>query len=154
MKFGGTSVADTDKIRNVARRMVATHETGRPTVGVVSAMGETTDTLAALAAAGGRIVWVGPDRGLEESIQLGSDATVLDAGWAAVVPGFVDAHTHLAFTGDRDEEIRQRLAGATYQQIAAAGGGIVRTVEATRAATTEPLPISDSFGGIRKRRTG
>ena len=50
MKFGGTSVADTDKIRNVARRMVATHETGRPTVGVVSAMGETTDTLAALAA--------------------------------------------------------------------------------------------------------
>ena len=50
MKFGGTSVADTDKIRNVARRMVATHETGWPTVGVVSAMGETTDTLAALAA--------------------------------------------------------------------------------------------------------
>ena len=50
MKFGGTSVADTDKIRNVARRMVATHETGRATVGVVSAMGETTDTLAALAA--------------------------------------------------------------------------------------------------------
>src|SRR5436190_19832931 len=50
MKFGGTSVADTDKIRNVARRMVATHETGRPTVGVASAMGEPTDTLAALAA--------------------------------------------------------------------------------------------------------
>src|SRR6476659_7950967 len=50
MKSGGTSVADTDKIRSVARRMVATHETGRPTVGVVSAMGETTDTLAALAA--------------------------------------------------------------------------------------------------------
>jgi len=50
MKFGATPVADTDKIRNVARRMVATHETGRPTVGVVSAMGETTDTLAALAA--------------------------------------------------------------------------------------------------------
>src|SRR6476660_8510815 len=50
MKFGGTSVADTAKIRSVARRMVATPETGRPTVGVVSAMGETTDTLAALAA--------------------------------------------------------------------------------------------------------
>src|SRR6478609_7971080 len=50
MKFGGSSVADTDKIRNVARRLVATHETGRPVVGVVSAMGETTDTLAALAA--------------------------------------------------------------------------------------------------------
>ena len=50
MKFGGTSVADADKIRNVARRLVAAHETGRPVVGVVSAMGETTDTLAALAA--------------------------------------------------------------------------------------------------------
>jgi aspartate kinase len=50
MKFGGSSVADTDKIRSVARRLVATHETGRPVVGVVSAMGETTDTLAALAA--------------------------------------------------------------------------------------------------------
>ena len=50
MKFGGSSVADTDKIRNVARRLVAMHETGRPVVGVVSAMGETTDTLAALAA--------------------------------------------------------------------------------------------------------
>jgi aspartate kinase len=50
MKFGGTSVADVDKIKNVARRLVAMHETGRPVVGVVSAMGETTDTLAALAA--------------------------------------------------------------------------------------------------------
>jgi imidazolonepropionase len=94
---------------------------------------------AALAAAAGQIVWVGPDRALDESVELGSEATVLDAGGAAVVPGFVDAHTHLAFTGDRDEEIRQRLAGATYQQIAAAGGGIVRTVEATRAATPEDL---------------
>jgi imidazolonepropionase len=94
---------------------------------------------AALAAAEGRIVWVGPDRALPESVRLGPDATVLDAGGAAVVPGFVDAHTHLAFTGDRDEEIRQRLAGASYQQIAAAGGGIVRTVEATRGATALDL---------------
>jgi imidazolonepropionase len=94
---------------------------------------------AALAAAAGRIVWVGPDRALPESVQLGPEATVLDAGGAAVIPGFVDAHTHLAFTGDRDEEIRQRLAGASYRQVAAAGGGIVRTVEATRGATLEGL---------------
>ena len=58
---------------------------------------------------------------------------------AAVVPGFVDAHTHLAYAGDRDEEIRRRLAGATYRDIAAAGGGIVTTVAATRAATREEL---------------
>src|SRR5204863_6486875 len=94
---------------------------------------------AALAAAAGRIIWVGPDRALPESVRLGPEATVLDAGGAAVVPGFVDAHTHLAFTGDRDEEIRQRLAGASYQEVAAAGGGIVQTVAATRSATVEEL---------------
>ena len=43
------------------------------------------------------------------------------------MPGFVDAHTHLAFAGERDDEIRRRLAGASYEEIAAAGGGIVRT---------------------------
>jgi imidazolonepropionase len=64
---------------------------------------------------------------------------VLDAGGAAVVPGFVDAHTHLAFAGDRDEEIRRRLAGASYREISAAGGGIVRSVEATRGASREEL---------------
>jgi imidazolonepropionase len=56
-----------------------------------------------------------------------------------VLPGFVDAHTHLAFAGSRDEEIRKRLAGASYQEIAAAGGGIVRTVTATRAASRDAL---------------
>src|SRR6185436_19358002 len=57
----------------------------------------------------------------------------------AVLPGFVDAHTHLAFAGDREDEIRRRLAGATYAEIAAAGGGIVRSVAATRAASVEEL---------------
>jgi imidazolonepropionase len=94
---------------------------------------------AALAATGGRIAWIGPDREVEGAVSLAPGATVLDAEGGAVVPGFVDAHTHLAFTGDRDEEIRRRLAGATYQEIAAAGGGIVRTVAATRAATVEEL---------------
>ena len=49
------------------------------------------------------------------------DAVVLDAEGAAVVPGFVDAHTHIAFAGDRDDEIRRRLAGATYKRDR--GGG-------------------------------
>jgi imidazolonepropionase len=66
----------------------------------------------------------------------------LDAAGAAVVPGFVDAHTHLAYCGNRDPEIVRRLSGASYQDIAASGGGIVRSVEATRAATVEELALA------------
>jgi imidazolonepropionase len=56
-----------------------------------------------------------------------------------VVPGFVDPHTHLVFAGDRRDELRRRLSGATYADIAAAGGGIVKTVGATREATEHRL---------------
>ena len=94
---------------------------------------------AAVAARRGRIVYAGPEAGLASAVAPEPGATVLDAGGAAVVPGFVDAHTHLAFAGDRDEEIRRRLAGASYREIAAAGGGIVRSVEATRQASREAL---------------
>jgi imidazolonepropionase len=88
---------------------------------------------AALGARRGRLVWVGPERGLLAAVELEEGATVLDAGGGAVVPGFVDPHTHLAFAGDRDDEIARRLAGASYAQVAAEGGGIVRSVAATRA---------------------
>jgi imidazolonepropionase len=64
---------------------------------------------------------------------------VIDAGGKCVTPGFVDAHTHLVFAGNRADEFEQRIAGATYQQIAAAGGGIARTVRLTRAATEDEL---------------
>jgi imidazolonepropionase len=94
---------------------------------------------AAIAVSGGRIAWVGPETELASAVSLRPGARELDAAGGAVVPGFVDAHTHLAFAGDRDDEIRGRLAGASYQEIAAAGGGIVRTVAATRAATTDEL---------------
>jgi imidazolonepropionase len=94
---------------------------------------------AAVAASEGRIVWVGPDGALDASVSLAPDAPVLDAGGAAVVPGFVDPHTHLVFAGDRDDELRRRLAGVSYKEIAASGGGIVRSVEATRAASVEEL---------------
>jgi imidazolonepropionase len=57
----------------------------------------------------------------------------------AVIPGFVDCHTHLVFAGDRAEEFAARCAGATYQQIAAKGGGILSTVRATREATPTQL---------------
>lgn len=96
-------------------------------------------TNAALAACDGRIAWVGQDSRFDRTVSLRPGAELLDASEGAVVPGFVDAHTHLAFAGDRDDEIRRRLAGASYEEIAAAGGGIVRTVEATRAASREEL---------------
>jgi imidazolonepropionase len=94
---------------------------------------------AAVAAARGVIVYAGPSQGLAAAVRVESGATLLDAEGGAVVPGFVDAHTHLAFAGNRDDEIQKRLAGASYKEIAAQGGGIVRTVTATRAASRETL---------------
>src|SRR5437773_4086377 len=67
------------------------------------------------------------------------DAIVVDAHSGAVVPGFVDAHTHVVFCGDRRHELRRRLAGASYAQIAGEGGGILSTVAATRAASEEQI---------------
>jgi imidazolonepropionase len=92
-----------------------------------------------IAAYRGVIVYVGPADRLRDAIELQSDATRLDASGCTVVPGFVDAHTHVVFAGDRRSELQQRLAGATYAEIAAAGGGILNTVIATRASSEEAL---------------
>jgi len=64
---------------------------------------------------------------------------VIDAEGRCVTPGFVDAHTHLVFAGNRADEFEKRIGGATYQEIAAAGGGILRTVKLTRAASEDDL---------------
>jgi imidazolonepropionase len=90
---------------------------------------------AVVAAYRGRIVFVGPDAEWWREGNLSEDAETVDAAGGAVVPGFVDAHTHVVFAGDRRAELRRRLAGATYAQIAADGGGIVATVRATRDAS-------------------
>jgi imidazolonepropionase len=66
-------------------------------------------------------------------------AVLVDAGGRCVTPGFVDAHTHLVFAGNRAAEFEQRIGGATYPQIAAAGGGILRTVALTRASSEDDL---------------
>jgi imidazolonepropionase len=94
---------------------------------------------ATLAARNGRIVFVGSHEAAGRAIQLEPDATVIDAEGRAVVPGFVDAHTHIVYAGDRRDELRQRLKGATYQEIAQQGGGILSTVRATRTATVDTL---------------
>lgn len=88
---------------------------------------------------GQRIVFAGADRDLAPDLQSASGATTIDAASWSVVPGFVDAHTHAIFAGDRRDELRRRLAGATYAEIAAAGGGIVSTVLATREASEADL---------------
>jgi imidazolonepropionase len=87
----------------------------------------------------GRIVFVGSATDAAAAVTLTPQAQVIDARGCTVVPGFVDAHTHLVFAGDRRDELRRRLGGASYAEIAASGGGIVKTVDATRLATEHDL---------------
>jgi len=75
----------------------------------------------------------------EEIAKNAGDAEVIDAGGRLVLPGFVDAHTHLVFAGNRLDDFERRARGETYGQIAKAGGGIWSTVEKTRAASGEDL---------------
>lgn len=85
----------------------------------------------------GRIAAIGSYRELRSLAE--SDTDIVDAGGRAVLPGFVDAHTHLVFGGNRIGDFESRVAGRTYQQIAAAGGGISSTLQATRSASEEEL---------------
>jgi imidazolonepropionase len=80
----------------------------------------------------GMIERVGASDEIEKNV---GDAEVIDAGGRVVMPGFVDAHTHLVFSGNRLDDFQRRARGDTYEQIAKAGGGIWSTVEKTRAAS-------------------
>ncbi len=87
----------------------------------------------------GRIVAVGRTAEVLQEVSLTPETAILDAQGRAVIPGFVDPHTHAVFAGDRVAEFEQRLQGADYLAILAAGGGILQTVQETRAATLEEL---------------
>jgi len=87
----------------------------------------------------GRIVFVGREAAFDAGVRTTPDAVIIDAGGGTVLPGFVDPHTHVVYAGDRREELRRRLAGASYAEIAAAGGGILSTVRATREASEDAL---------------
>ena len=94
---------------------------------------------ASIVAADGVIEFVGPPDDADRLCPPDSGATIIDASGCTVVPGFVDPHTHVVFAGDRREELRRRLAGATYAEIAAEGGGILSTVRDTRDASEDEL---------------
>jgi imidazolonepropionase len=114
-----------DRIWTGAR--IATLDPNRPGLGIVED--------GALAAVGGRIAWVGPAAempGLDAAERID-----LEGRW--VTPGLIDCHTHLVYAGNRAHEFELRLAGASYEEIARAGGGILSTVKATRAATEAEL---------------
>ena len=86
---------------------------------------------------GGVITWIG-DSG-DARVRQGMNGDTVDAQGALVTPGLIDCHTHLVFGGHRADDFERRLKGETYEQIARAGGGIVSTVRATRAASEEEL---------------
>jgi imidazolonepropionase len=85
------------------------------------------------------IVWVGREAELPQAVDLAPDGLDVDAEARCVLPGFVDAHTHVPFAGSRAAEYGERLVGVTYGEILARGGGINVTVQATRQASEEEL---------------
>ncbi|MEZ0243746.1 MAG: imidazolonepropionase, partial [Sphingomonas sp.] len=87
----------------------------------------------AVAAKDGRIVYAGPADGAPDA------ADIIDCAGRWITPGLIDCHTHLVYAGNRAREFELRLQGATYEEIARAGGGIVSTMKATRAASAAEL---------------
>ncbi|HEY0647860.1 imidazolonepropionase [Phenylobacterium sp.] len=112
-----------DRVWRNAR--LATLAPGRPGLGEIER--------GAIAALDGRIAWVGAEADAPEA------AETIDCEGRWITPGLIDPHTHLVYGGDRAREFELRLAGASYEEIALAGGGIVSTMAATRAASEDDL---------------
>ena len=98
----------------------------------------------ALLVDGGQLAWVGSDGDLPAGLQADAEVAL---GGALVTPGLLDCHTHLVYGGDRATEFELRLRGATYEQIAQAGGGIRSTLAATRQASDQTLFDSAALTG-------
>ena len=118
-------------------QLVTLRGAARPRVGAEMRKLSIIEDGAMLVGDDGRIAAAGARVEVEPLITDGCE--VLDAGRRVCLPGFVDAHAHPVFAGTRAGEFEQRAAGATYQEIAAAGGGIRASVRATRAATEDEL---------------
>ncbi len=93
----------------------------------------------AVVCAGDQIAWVGREGEWPDELAPPADAPTVDAGGGVVLPGLIDCHTHAVFAGSRAHEFAARLEGATYEEILAAGGGILGTVAHTRAAELDAL---------------
>jgi imidazolonepropionase len=93
----------------------------------------------AVAITGGRIAAVGPTEAVLREVGVDDGTRVIDASGRLVLPGLVDPHTHLIFAGSREYELAMKLAGASYMEIHARGGGILDTVRSTRDASLETL---------------
>ena len=119
--------------------------------GDMGAYGEVPDGVVAVIA--GKIAWVGPKSELPED-GVDSHTEVHDASGAWITPGLIDCHTHLVFGGNRANEFEARLQGATYTEIASAGGGIRSTVRATREATYEELEADAVARAAELQRQG
>ncbi|PHR60729.1 MAG: imidazolonepropionase [Robiginitomaculum sp.] len=98
----------------------------------------------ALAVKEGCIFWLGSMKDMPLSILEGEKKQTIDCEGRWMTPGLVDCHTHLVFAGNRAKEFEMRLHGESYEAIARAGGGIVSTVKATRAASEDELYVSAS----------
>ncbi|MGN6549048.1 MAG: imidazolonepropionase [Pararhizobium sp.] len=111
------------------RARLVTLASGRPGLGIVED--------GAIAIEGERIAYAGPEADLPEPLKKADETINCDGRW--ITPGLIDCHTHLVYAGSRAREFEQRLAGASYEEIARAGGGIVSSVKALRAASDDDL---------------
>ncbi|MCK4915700.1 MAG: amidohydrolase family protein, partial [Candidatus Eisenbacteria sp.] len=93
----------------------------------------------AVASAAGRVLAAGPESDVMASVETGPGTTVVDADGGVVTPGLVDPHTHAVFAATRESEFAMRVEGATYEEIAEAGGGIRSSVRSLRDASPELL---------------
>ncbi|MER8526289.1 imidazolonepropionase [Mesorhizobium sp. M0814] len=91
----------------------------------------------AVAVRNGRIVYAGPEVDMPAALREGTEATDCEGRW--ITPGLIDCHTHLVHAGNRANEFEMRLAGASYEEVAKTGGGIVSSVKALRAASEDEL---------------
>jgi imidazolonepropionase len=94
---------------------------------------------AAIAVTNGRVAAIGPTEDVTDEYPVENASHAIDANGKSVIPGFVDAHTHGLFAGDRSDEFAAKLGGEQYQDILAEGGGILRTVRAVRETSNDEL---------------